>query len=123
LPRIHVGIDIIEINRIEQAISSWQNSFLKRIYTEAELQDCHNVASSLAAHFAAKEAVMKTLGTGTKGLNWRDIEILSNSDGVPLVQLHGRAQNKAKEIGINEFSVTISHSKQYAVAFVIGDAV
>ena len=123
LSRIPVGTDIIEIHRIEQAISNWPSSFLRRIYTKAELDNCHDVASSLAARFAAKEAVMKALGTGAKGLNWRDIEILSNSNGVPLIQLHGRAQEKAKEIGITEFSITMSHSKQHAIAFVIGHAV
>ena len=119
-----VGIDIIEIYRIERAMSRWRDSFLRRVYTQAELESCHDVAASLAARFAAKEAVMKALGTGTKGLDlWRDIEILSNSDGMPLVQLHGQAQKKAREVGVGEFAVTMSHSKEYAVAFVIGDAV
>ena len=116
-------MDIIEIHRIKQAILTWEDSFVKRIYTEAELEDCHNAASSLAARFAAKEAVMKALGTGTKGLSWRDIEILSNSDGIPLIQLHCRAQQRAEEIGVAAFSVTMSHANQYAVAFVIGDVV
>jgi len=123
LSRVPIGIDIIEIDRIKQAILTWEDSFLKRVYTEAELENCHNVASSLAARFAAKEAVMKALGTGTKGLSWRDVEILSNSAGVPLIRLHCRAQKRAEEIGVKVFSVTMSHSKQYAIAIVIGDAV
>lgn len=123
LPKTRVGTDIIEIHRVEQAILSWQDSFLRRIYTEAELESCHNRASSLAARFAAKEAVMKALGTGAKGVKWRDIEILANSEGVPVVQLHDRAERKAEENGIAKFSVTMSHCKEYAVAFVIGDAV
>ena len=121
--RIPVGIDVIEIARIEQAMLSWQDSFLKRIFTDGELESCRNRASSLAVRFAAKEAVMKALGTGARGLNCRDIEIISNSKGAPVVQLHGQAQKKAKEIGISEFSVTMSHSKQYATAFVIGNVV
>jgi holo-[acyl-carrier protein] synthase len=123
LSKTSVGTDIIEIHRIEQAISSWQDSFLRRIYTEAELESCHNRASSLAARFAAKEAVMKALGTGAEGVNWQDIEILSDSDGAPVVQLHHRAERKAEENGIAKFSVTMSHCKEYAVAFVIGDAI
>lgn len=119
--KMPVGIDIIEIHRVEQAILSWQNSFLRRIYTEAELDNCHNVPQSLAVRFAAKEAVMKALGIGIRGLNWQDIEILSDTNGVPSVQLYGRARSKAREVGINDFSVTMSHSKEYAVAFVIGD--
>jgi holo-[acyl-carrier protein] synthase len=118
-----VGTDIIEIRRIEQAILSWQDSFLRRIYTEAELQSCHNRASSLAARFAAKEAVIKALGTGTNEVKWRDIEILSDSQGAPVVQLHARARSKAKENGITKFSVTLSHCREYAVAVVIGDAI
>src|SRR4030042_6922274 len=105
LPRKLVGIDIIEIPRIAQAISRWHDSFLTRVYTAAELKHCHNAIPSLAARFAAKEATMKALGTGMKGLNWRDIEILSNADGAPSIRLHGRALKKSKEIGITELSI------------------
>ncbi len=121
--KITVGVDIIEIYRIKQAVSNWQHSFLSRIYTEVELKHCHNLASSLAARFAAKEAVMKALGTGARGLSWRDIEVISNNNGTPLVQLYGKALDKAREIGITEFSISLSHNKQYAIAFVIGNAV
>jgi holo-[acyl-carrier protein] synthase len=123
LSRTSVGTDIVEIHRIEQAIRSRQDSFLRRIYTEAELKSCQNRASSLAARFAAKEAVMKALGTGANGISWRDIEILSNSQGAPVVRLHRRAEEKAEENRIAKFSVTMSHCKEYAVAFVIGDAI
>jgi holo-[acyl-carrier protein] synthase len=119
--RTAIGVDIIEISRIERVISRWQDSFLKRIYTGEELESCSN-ASSLAARFAAKEAVMKALGTGARGVNWRDIEILTNGDGAPLIRLHGRARERSKEIGIAEFCVTMSHSREYAVAFVVGYA-
>jgi holo-[acyl-carrier protein] synthase len=66
---------------------------------------------------------MKALGTGAEGVSWQDIEILSNSQGAPVVQLHARAQRKAEENGIAKFSVTMSHCKDYAVAVVIGDAI
>ena len=121
-PGIAVGVDIIEIDRIEEAALSWQGSFLKRVYTEAELESSSNKPSSLAARFAAKEAVMKTLGTGAKGLGWKDIEILSNSDGAPFVRLYGRAYDKAKEIGMSQFAISMSHSKHYAIAMVVGYA-
>lgn len=121
-PRIAVGVDIIEIDRIEQATVSWRDSFLKRIYTEAELESSGNKPSSLAARFAAKEAVMKALSTGAKGISWKDIEVLSNNDGAPFVRLYGRAYDKAKEIGISAFSISMSHSKQYAIAMVVGYA-
>lgn len=117
-----IGVDIIEIRRIERAISEWQDSFLNRIYTRAELESHHNV-SSLAARFAAKEAVTKALGTGVKGVSWRDIEIITNEDGAPLVKLYGRALERSREIGIARFSISMSHSREYAVAFVVGHAV
>lgn len=121
-PGIAIGVDIIEIDRIEEAALSWQGSFLKRVYTEAELESSGNKPSSLAARFAAKEAVMKALGTGARGLGWKDIEVLSNSDGAPFVRLHGRAYDKAKEIGMSQFAISMSHSKHYAIAMVVGYA-
>jgi len=119
--RTAIGVDIIEIARIKRAIARWQDSFLKRIYTQAELESHHNV-SSLAARFAAKEAVMKALGTGTRGVSWTDIEILPNGDGASLIRLYGRALRKSTEIGIARFDISMSHSKKYAIAFVIGHA-
>jgi holo-[acyl-carrier protein] synthase len=116
-----IGVDIIEIDRIKRAISRRQDSFLKRIYTRAELEGPHNV-SSLAARFAAKEAVMKALGTGTRGVGWTDIEIITNGDGAPLIRLYGRALQKSAEIGLARFDVSLSHSRKYAIAFVIGHA-
>jgi len=116
-----IGVDIIEIGRIDRAISRWQDSFLKRIYTQAELEGHHNI-SSLAARFAAKEAVMKALGTGVRGVNWRDIEVLTDGNGAPLVRLYGRALARSKELGVAQFSISMSHSRGYAVAFVVGHA-
>ena len=116
-----IGIDIIEIERIESAIKRWKRRFLNRIYTDAELQVSKDNVSALASRFAGKEAVMKTLGTGIKGVGWRDIEILSNSDGKPLVHLHGNALSKAKELNLSEFSISLSDTKQYAVAAVIAN--
>jgi holo-[acyl-carrier protein] synthase len=116
-----VGVDIIEIDRIRRAISSRQDSFLNRIYTPAELIHTRNV-SSLAARFAAKEAVMKALGTGTRGVGWKDIEILTNADGAPVVRLYGRALQKSEALGLANFEVSLSHSRKYAVAFVMGHA-
>lgn len=117
-----VGVDIIEIGRISRAISEWQDSFLNRIYTRVELANHTNV-SSLAARFAAKEAVMKALGSGTRGINWKDIEIVTNGDGAPVIRLYGRALERSKELGIAQFSISLSHSREYAVAFVVGYAV
>ena len=117
----YVGIDMVEIARIEQIIMRWQDSFLKRVYTRAELEASSNRIPTLAAHFAAKEAVAKALGTGTNGVGWREIEIISDPKGKPLVQLYGRARNRADEIGVSEFSISLSHTREYAIASVVGN--
>jgi len=118
----YIGIDIIEIARIEKVIARWGESFLYRIYTESELKLCHKKPSSLAARFAGKEAVIKAFGTQTKGIGWREIEILAEPSGKPLVHLYGKAQNQADRLGLDELAISLSHSKEYAVAFVVGEA-
>ncbi len=114
------GIDLVEINRIKKLVFYWKEKFLHRIYTEAELKACNNRIPALAARFAAKEAVMKALGSGRKGISWKEIEVLSDAQGKPKVQLHGKAFYQAKEQGINNLCLTLSHTQEYAVAFVIG---
>ena len=117
----HIGIDLIEIARIEEAIAHWGENFLHRVYTELELELYHKKPSSLAARFAGKEAVMKALGTKNKGIGWREIEIVSDPDGKPLVRLHGKAQNQANELGLDKLAISLSHSREYAIAFVTGE--
>jgi holo-[acyl-carrier protein] synthase len=116
----YTGIDIIEIVRIQEAIDHWGERFLRRIYTDAELEKYRKKPSSLAARFACKEAVMKLLGTGRNGVNWREVETLSQPSGKPVINLYGRAQSKADELGLNEIAVSLSHSKEYAIASVAG---
>jgi holo-[acyl-carrier protein] synthase len=116
-----VGVDIIEIARIKRAISRWQDSFLNRIYNQEELEGTCNI-SSLAARFAAKEAAMKALGTGCRGVSWKEIEIVSNEEGMPSVKLYGRALQKSRELGLTRFEVSLSHSRKYAVAMVMAHA-
>ncbi len=115
------GIDIIEISRISKAADSWGERFLNRIYTSREIEYCGGRAPELAARFAGKEAVMKALGTGHIGVSPRDIEILSDESGSPFVQLSSRAQTKASEIGVRDLTISLSHSRDYAIASVIGD--
>jgi len=115
-----IGVDIVEIERVESAIKRWGERFLNRIYTEAELRICQDSFLSLAARFAAKEAVMKALGTGGRGIGWREIEILTDEAGRPSVKLYGQALNKAEELNLKEVSVSLSDSKQHAVAVAIG---
>jgi len=116
-----VGTDIIEIARIQEAIDNFGERFLRRIYTEAELGLCGNKPWRLAAHFAGKEAVMKALGTGARGISWTEIEILTESSGKPLVHLHGKAKNRADYLGLDNLVISLSDSKEYAIAFVVGE--
>ena len=114
------GVDIIEIDRIRQSIERWGGKFLNRIYTKEELNYCKCRIPSLAGRFAAKEATMKALGTGTIGVGWKEIEIVRLKGQSPFLKLHGRACEKAKSLGLNQLAISLSHSKYYAVATVVG---
>ena len=114
------GVDIIEIWRIKGVLERWGQRFLNRIYTEEEIAYCRGRAQNLAARFAAKEAAMKSLGTGVRGVGWRDIEVVRGPGGAPSIKLHGRAFLRAQKLGVKELSLSLSHSREYAVAFVVG---
>ena len=114
------GIDIIEIARIARVLDRYGERFLGRIYTEGEVVYCRGRPPQLASRFAAKEAMMKALGTGVKGVRWRDIEIVRRKGRAPMVMLHGTAKNKADQLGISELALSLSHSKEFAVASVVG---
>jgi holo-[acyl-carrier protein] synthase len=116
----HIGTDIIEIERIRLVIDHFGERFLRRVYTDAELNIYGHRAHSLAACFAGKEAVMKVLGTGARGVAWREIEALHHDSGKPYVILHGRAKEQAEKLGIKEIDVSFSHSREYATATAIG---
>jgi holo-[acyl-carrier protein] synthase len=118
----HLGVDIVEIERIQRSINRYGERFLGRIYTDAELELCRNRVPELAVRFAGKEAVMKALGTGRRGVSWREVEILRNKRNAPLVYLHGRARSRARKMGIAEIAISLSHSRDYAIASVIGGA-
>jgi len=117
----YIGTDIIEIARIEKAVNRWGEGFLNRVYTDSELKLCRRKPSSLAARFAGKEAVIKALGTGNKGISLREIEITSDPSGKPLVRLYGRAQNQAATLGLDKLAISLSHSREHAIALVMGE--
>ncbi len=112
------GIDVIEIDRIEQALERWGGRFLNRIYTEREIAYCRGRAQSLAGRFAAKEATSKALGVGIRRLRWRDIEILPDRMGKPHLHLHGGASDAAQRRQLDRFEVSITHSRTDAIAIV-----
>ena len=115
-----VGIDIIELNRIARVVERLGNRFLQRIYTPQELAYCRGRIPQLAARFAAKEAVMKALGTGIRGVGWKEIEVQRQRGRGPTITLHGRAKLKAEAIMIEEIAISISHSRDSAVVSVVG---
>ena len=117
-----VGIDIIEIDRVASVVDRWGNRFLNRIYTKNELDYCRGRFPQLAARFAAKEAVMKALGTGVRGVGWRDIEVVRQRGGRPRVELHGRAAKVAIKTKVIHIALSISHAKKYAGASVSIDS-
>ena len=116
---IAVGIDLIEIPRIQRSIDDFGERFLKRVYTERERERYRGRTNELAARFAAKEATSKALGTGIIGIRWREMEILPNRRGKPVLILHGRAAERARRLGLNHFSVSLTHSRTDAMAFVV----
>ena len=120
---MQIGIDIIEIARIEKAIDRWGEDFLHRVYTEAELSSFSKHPMSLATRFAGKEAIVKALGTSAdRGFRWKEIEILSEPSGKPTVHLHGNAQNQADKLGLSSIAISLSHSREYAIALAAGEA-
>ena len=116
------GVDIIEIKRVEKVAFSYGDRFLKRIYTDGEIEYCRGRAPQLASRFAAKEAVMKALGTGIRGVGWRDVEVTRKRGMAPDIKLHGRAQKRASQIGLTGLAISLSHSKEFAVASGIGES-
>lgn len=116
---LQCGVDLIEIDRIENAIGRWGERFLHRVWTDRELIYCRGRFPQLAVRFAAKEAVSKTLGTGVRGLVWREIEVLPDRRGKPLVFLHGAAKTRAAEIGLNTWAISLTHSRNMACAMVV----
>jgi holo-[acyl-carrier protein] synthase len=119
-----IGVDITEISRIKRLLD--RKGFAEKIFTPTELASCGKQRApetSLAGRFAAKEAVMKAIGTGwAKGVSWQDITITNDSAGKPLVELKGQARRIADQVGITRIHVSISHSGGYAVAQVVAES-
>jgi holo-[acyl-carrier protein] synthase len=116
---LKTGIDIIEIPRIQAALDHHGDRFLQRVFTPAEIAECRGRADALAVRFAAKEATTKALGTGIGPVSWREVETLHKRSGEPYLVLHGRAEQVAKYLGLTTWAVSLSHSRDNAIAVVV----
>ena len=113
------GVDIIEVDRLRAAIERHGERFLNRIFTEAEREQLGEDLPSLAARWAAKEAVAKALGTGIGDVSWLEIEVLRGPAREPQLNLYGAAQDLAEQCAIQQWSISLSHTSQHAVAMAV----
>ena len=122
---IGVGTDLMENARIERSIARFGEAFLKRVFTPGEVAYCQarkNFAESFAARFAAKEAGAKALGTGiSRGVSWREFEVRRKPGQRPELYLSGRAQEIARALGVKRLSLSLTHSRDFAMAVVIAE--
>jgi holo-[acyl-carrier protein] synthase len=117
------GIDIVEVPRIAQSIQRFGDRFLARVFTPAEIRYCQSKANAVerfAARFAAKEAAMKAIGTGMRGgVSWQDFEVGREPGGRPTMLLHGKAAQVAGVLGARRTHLSVSHTEQHAIAYVL----
>jgi holo-[acyl-carrier protein] synthase len=116
---VAIGVDMVEVRRIACLAERYGERFTHRVFSPAELSDCSNRPESLAARWAAKEAVMKALQTGFGPVGFREIEVLKGETGQPALQLDGKARALAEAHGLYSWAVSISHDGSYAIAFVV----
>ena len=119
MPSLRTGVDLLEIDRFTSSYQRYKQRLLQRIFTPTELLENGENMASLAARFAAKEAVAKAFGTGIGHITWQEIEICRGRSGEPVLHLHGAAQQLAKAQNLNTWSLSLSHSQTHAIAFVV----
>jgi holo-[acyl-carrier protein] synthase len=118
------GVDMVYIPRMESALTRFGPRFIERVFTAREVVASHGFAHELAARFAAKEAVSKALGVGMRvmspaGVKFHEVETLRDLLGKPVVVLNGRAAERAQQLGLTEWAISLSHEREYAIAFVV----
>jgi len=120
-----IGTDIVECLRIAQMIERHGELFITRVYTEHEIQYCQSrklATPHFAGRWAAKEAVLKALGTGwRRGISWRDVEIHNEPGGRPTVRLRGGARDVVEQLGISQMLISISHCRSHATAYALAE--
>jgi phosphopantetheine--protein transferase-like protein len=115
-----VGIDIIKVARIRDTLARFGGRFSRRVLTSNEQRYVRDRPETFAGRWAAKEAVSKVLGLGVRGIGWRDIEVERLPTGQPAVRLHGRAAERAEQLGMGRIALSITHESDYAVAIAFG---
>ena len=117
------GVDLAEVPRIRQSVERYGRRFVERIYTPGEIAYVERKANRFeryAARFAAKEAGMKAIGTGwRRGVRWKDFEVVNLPTGRPTLRLHGRAAEVAAELGVRNISLSLTHTSETGMAFVV----
>ena len=116
MSRHEIGVDLVDIDRIVAVLRHHPERFRRRVLTEREDRYCGPKVERVAGRWAAKEAISKVLGLGVRGVGWREIEVLPNRAGQPQVLLHRRAAARARLLGLEEVTVSISHERRMAVA-------
>jgi holo-[acyl-carrier protein] synthase len=120
---VGTGVDIAEVPRIQASIERFGERFLRRVFTDAEIHYCDskvNRAERYAARFAAKEAALKAIGTGLRmGISWREVEVTRQPGGRPTITFHGVAAEFASKLGAKHAHLSLSHTKEHAIAYVI----
>lgn len=116
---LRTGVDLIDIDRFTHAYLRYDQRFLKRLFTPSELAENGNNMASLAARFAAKEAVAKAFGTGIGHITWQEIEICRGCLGEPILHLYGEAHRLAEANHLSSWSLSLSHTQTQAIAFVV----
>lgn len=119
-PALSVGVDLLEIERLVRTWERFGDRFLEKVFTPTELDQADRRILRLAGRFAAKEAAAKALGTGIGAIRWHDIEIIRLPSGKPGILLHGAAAERARMLGLTAFDVSISDTRDHAMAVVIG---
>lgn len=114
-----VGVDLVGSKRIGHVLDRYGARFVERVYTPLERDYCRGRVTCLAARWAAKEAVVKALGCGFGSVRWSDVEVLNDEHGAPQLCLHGEALARANALGLKEWAISLSHTQDYAIAFVV----
>jgi holo-[acyl-carrier protein] synthase len=116
---IAVGVDIIEVDRVRKVYEHHGERFLRRVFTEIEIRQCRGKVTRLAGRFAVKEAISKALGTGLHGVAWREMEVVQLRSGRPSVRLHGKAKQRAEQLGLSGFDVSIADLHAFSIAIAV----